>query len=265
MSLGAFLDSLGRGQAGRSVSKLHQAQDVTYRAMEEPNRWERVRMAHRALGISLECADAYVILARDDTDRVEEALWLYRKAVQAGRKALGEKAFEEYVGHFWGVPETRPFMRAHMGFASCLWAVGEREEAVKHYQDMLILNPDDNQGVRYILMPCLVELGRDEEAEELFRSYEDDGSTFWAYSRALLDFRREGESPVSEKSLKEAWGENPHVPEYLTGRRRVPKRLPDDCGFGDSDEAVIYVSENLPAWKASPGALEWLKEKTRKR
>jgi hypothetical protein len=29
-------------------------------------------------------------------------------------------------------------------------------------------------------------------------------------------------------------------------------------GFGDENEAVIYVTEHHGAWKASAGALEWL-------
>lgn len=235
------------------------AQDVVYQAMEATDRSERIRMAHQALGITLDCSDAYVLLAQEDTESVEEAFFFYHKAVMAGQKAMGKKVYEESVGHFWGIFETRPYMRARLGLASCLWAMGEREEAVKHYQDMLILNPLDNQGVRYLLISCLIELGRDGDAEALYRTFEEDGTAFWTYSRVLLDFRASGDSPLAGKSLIEALKSNPYVPEYIAGRRRVPKRLPDDYGFGDRNEAIIYASENFPAWKASKGAREWLK------
>jgi tetratricopeptide repeat protein len=44
-----------------------------------------------------------------------------------------------------------PYMRARLGLAHSLWTAGRRDEAVQHLQDMLRLNPGDNQGVRYTL------------------------------------------------------------------------------------------------------------------
>ena len=77
----------------------------------------------------------------------------------AGERALGAQAFEEDVGHFWGLLETRPYMRARAGLAASLWTAGDEVEAVEHYQDMLRLNPGDNQGHRYVLLGCLLQMG----------------------------------------------------------------------------------------------------------
>jgi hypothetical protein len=38
---------------------------------------------------------------------------------------LGKQAFEEYVGHSWGLLETRPYMRAREGLTVQLSWVGE--------------------------------------------------------------------------------------------------------------------------------------------
>lgn len=59
------------------------------------------------------------------------------------------------VGHFWGLLETRPYLRTRLGLAHALWTAGRRAEAVQHLQDMLRLNPNDNQGVRYTLARLL--------------------------------------------------------------------------------------------------------------
>jgi len=178
--------------------------------------------------------------------------------VEGGARSLGRETFEEDVGHFWGLLETRPYMRARAGLADCLWAAGRREEAVEHYWDMLRLNPNDNQGIRDILMPCLIELGRDEDVEKLFRQYEEDGMAVWMYSRVLLDFKKHGNCPAAVKSLKAALDENEYVPSYLLGRKKMPRTLPGHYGFGDVNEAVLYVHGNKAAWKTVPGALEWL-------
>jgi len=83
------------------------------------------------------------------------------------------------------------------------------------------------------------------------------------YSRALLDFRRYGNSPTADKSIKAALDENKHVPSYLLGRKKMPRTLPDRYGFGDDNAAVLYAHSNGAAWKTSPGALEWLAAKAK--
>ena len=40
---------------------------------------------------------------------------------------------------------------AREGLANSLWTAGRRDEAERHLQDLLRLNPSDNQGVRYTL------------------------------------------------------------------------------------------------------------------
>ena len=76
----------------------------------------------------------------------QETLELYQAGVEAGRRALGEAFFEnpEYVDKFWAILETRPFMRALEGVAGARWAVGQTEQAVADYRELLRLNPDDN-------------------------------------------------------------------------------------------------------------------------
>ncbi len=240
---------------------MDEAQEIMYDAWEAPTRQRAVALAKKALTISADCADAYVLLAQETAKTVEEAIDLYQKGVEAGERALGKKTFKEDVGYFWGLLETRPYMRARAGLAQNLWEAGQRDEAVEHYLDMLRLNPNDNQGVRDLLMSCLIELGRDEEAEKLHKQYEEDGMAVWMYSRALLDFRKYGDSPAADKSLKAALDENKSVPSYLLGRKKMPRTLPDYYGFGDDNEAVLYAYGNKAAWKATKGAMEWLAAK----
>ncbi|MDI6771677.1 MAG: BTAD domain-containing putative transcriptional regulator [bacterium] len=253
------MESLLTGIGGRSRrSAVDEAQEIMYDAWEAPTRQRAVALAKKALTISADCADAYNLLAEETAKSLGEAIDLYRKGVGAGERALGKKSFKEDVGYFWGLLETRPYMRARAGLAQGLWEAGQREEAVNHYWDMLRLNPNDNQGIRDLLMPCLIELGRDKDAERLFKQHKEDGTAAWLYSRALLDFRKHGDSTVAGKSLRIALEENEHVPPYLLGRKRMPRNLPELYSFGDDNEAVLYVHGNKTAWKTTRGAMEWL-------
>ena len=106
------------------------------------------------------------MLLAEHAQTAEEARKHYEQGVAAGERALGKQAFEEYAGHFWGILETRPYMRAREGLAQCLWEAGQREEAAEHYRELLRLNPDDNQGVRYSLATLLLDLDRDEDLRQ---------------------------------------------------------------------------------------------------
>ena len=238
---------------------LEKAQELIYEAFETGSHRKRVQLAKKALKVSSDCADAYVLLAEETAKDPEEAKEFYEKGVQAGESALGEEAFEEDAGHFWGILETRPYMRARQGLALASWELGERSEAIAHYQQMLHLNPNDNQGVRYLLANALLEEGLDDELGELLESYEDDAGAGWVYARALWRFRTEGDGEEARSALEEAISFNPFVAGYLLGRKGMPGALPALVGFGDESEAVVYFAEALPGWLRTPGAIEWLR------
>jgi len=257
--LNALLMSALRLTEEAGDEALDLAQEKAFDAMEAPTAEERIALAQEALALSPRCADAYLVMAQETPDP-GEALALLRQAVAAGAEALGKAAFEDDVGLFWGLIETRPYMRARHELALALWRAGDREEAIGHYQDMLRLNPNDNQGIRYLLIDALLELGREAEAAALLKRYKEDGSAAWAWSGALLAFRRSGNSAAARKALARAVDANRHVPAYLLGKRRLPRKLPDFIGMGDEDEAAAYVHGAAGTWAAQPGAKAWVAE-----
>lgn len=242
---------------------LYEAQEIIYRAWESAGRKQRVQLAREALGISPDCADAYVLLAEESAASLDDAMELYKKGVDAGERVLGKSAFADDVGYFWVILEARPYMRAREGLAQCLWDKGEHEEAILHYKDMLRLNPDDNQGIRYICMSCLLELDRYDELWDLLSDYAGDDDTYWLYTKALVSFRREGDSEGSVTLLEKAVDANPHVPSYLLGTKKISRRLPEYVGIGDESEALVYAAANVDTWKKTPGALDWLAVRNR--
>ncbi|HEX3245032.1 MAG TPA: DUF6398 domain-containing protein [Chloroflexota bacterium] len=238
---------------------LDEAQNLIYDAWEASGD-ERSRLARKALTVSPDCADAYLLLADDTAESAEEALDLYRTALAAGERALGPEAFRDLAGEFWGALETRPYMRARHCLASLLRDLGDVDEAIDHYLDMLRLNPGDNQGVRYDLLACFLQSGFNEPATTLLDKYQNEMSAMWAYGRALLAFRAQGKTRSSIALLGKAMKQNPHVAPYLLDPSRLPRQQPDYIGVGDETEAIYCSHELLPAWRSTSGAIEWLRE-----
>ena len=241
---------------------LEKAQEVVYQALTA-NGSRRVALARKALTISPDCADAYALLAEESTT-AEEAQGYYQQGVEAGARALGEQYFIEAVGDFWGLIETRPYMRARQGLAMALWQMGKHQEAIGHARELLRLNPGDNQGIRYLLALWLMNTGDLAGLEALLAQYPDEVSANWAYTRCLLAFRQTGASRKAEQAVKQALDANLFVPLYLLGVSPPPKRMPEYYGMGDENEAIFYVVEAAKTWIETPNALDWFARTTLK-
>ncbi|KAF6810577.1 MYND finger [Colletotrichum sojae] len=80
--------------------------------------------------------------------------------------------WEDSVGRFWGIMETRDYMRARYGYVEALLAhntVDGVERAVEHQLDMLRLCRSDNMGIRGVAPHLLLRLGRDQEAYDFLK------------------------------------------------------------------------------------------------
>lgn len=253
---------------------LYEAQDIAWDAWDAPDTARRIELAKKALKVSPLCADGYVILADSAKAGSDEQLELWRRGVAVGEEALGSALFEEMAGHFWGILETRPYMRARVGLAVALWRRGARDdaarndaarneatrnEAISHLQAVLALNPDDNQGARYLLAGWLAQAERGDELEALLAAYADEYSAFWGWTKALAAFRKAGDTPASRALLAEAVEINRHVRDYLCGDRAVPRRRPPYYSPGVASEAVVYVEDHAAAWRGTAGAIDWLR------
>ena len=89
------------------------ADQTVKEAFEEDEPQRRVERARQALALWPDCADAYVLLAENARSR-KQALRLYEQGMAAGERSLGPAVFREEAGHFWGLLETRPYLRARL-------------------------------------------------------------------------------------------------------------------------------------------------------
>ena len=254
-SMEAYLAAIaGRGRD----DALEKAQEVMYDAWEKTSAQARISHARKALAISPLCADAYNLLA-EEAATAAEARDLYARGLEAGELVLGPEGFEEYNGHFWGFLETRPYMRARHGLALTLLKLGEEGAAIEHFRAMLKLNPNDNQGIRYLLLGSLLRRDDVPAVKALLAEYPDEWSVYWLYTRALLAYREnQASAPATLKLLKDARSANEHVPGILAGTTPAIISSNGYVTMGGADEATEYVRECGPAWRKTAGAVEWL-------
>lgn len=204
---------------------------------------------------------ALVVLSQVGAAGPTEALALLEQAAEAAERnlkaELGADVCEREKGYFWGLHETRPYMRTRFTLAVALQRDGQSDEAFAHFQALLELCPSDNPFVRPYLAATAIELGRHDVAEAVCRQFADDAFCWLPWTQALLAFARAGgDDAGAREALARACAANPHVVGCLSG----PFPLEEGPYFapGGHDEAVLYANGAFRAWASTPGALPWL-------
>lgn len=238
---------------------LEKAQDLVWRAFEEPSKRKRISMAKEALMLSPDCADAYVLLAEDEAEDQKEKEALLRNGIEAGRRALGDSSIENLEKDFWKELETRPFMRAVNALAELLEDYSRTEQAIEFWRELLRLNPEDNLGVRLRLVPALVEANQFDEASRLISQYEWEQKPALLFSKALMLFKQKGDCDESREALYHAMQINGFViPKLLDLDVDLPNIREDDTDDIQDAAATEYLTHNFLDWLDTEGARAWL-------
>ncbi len=256
-----FLDSLVGGKIPsfpqEALSLEEKAQDLVFEAYNLPLSKAKLNIS-KALLLDKNCIEAYEFLGSKEP-APEIAIVFFEKGITIGRQIFGGKFLEETKGFFWGVHKTRPYMRCLYNFANCLLIMDKIEEGIAIFEEMIELNPNDNQGVRYLLQILLLETDEFEKFRKYDLMFDTDQSTFALFNRALNTFILEGDSIKANKCLKVALERNKYVAKNLLSRKEIVLTS-NTYSIGDENEADYYAQIGQLIWQNTDGATNWLKK-----
>jgi SEC-C motif len=229
------------------------AQSIAYDAYEKSGA-ERYVLCANALLLDPQCADAVNILAEKET-KVEKKIELLEKAVEYAEKDV--KLYDEEDFNFWLYIRTRPYMRVTLNLAIALKEAGQYERAASYMERLIQLNREDNQGVRYELLPILIELGKKKQAEQLMAKYEEE-SAYFAYMELFLAMK------FYKGKVKEladlAIDTNPYPMAYILGLSTLPSKMPETFTYGSEEEGIIIAHKTKFLWKNSEHVMKQMVE-----
>ncbi len=248
-----FFNNLDLFEEDEDISEAQRMIEQAYDLEEK----EGIKLVKKALKLEPDNVYAYLYLANNTND-INKAVDYFVKVIDISHKQLGEEFFRENTGYFWGIHETRPYMNALHGLATCYTFAEQFEDAITIYKRMLELNPSDNQGVRYTLSTLYLRINDIKSYETFIKEYDEDYNTEWTYNFALYNFIKFGACNKSTKALRKAYKNNPYVLDYLSGKRELSTDgITQFVTIGSDNEAVIYAINGIPLWKETEGALEW--------
>lgn len=231
------------------------ARELVIQARQAAKKSDALRLAREALGIDPHCTDALLIFAEHEVSP-RRRLEVLDEAWVIAHAKLGKGFLKKNVGHFWGLIETRPFMRISLARCLALEQLNMIGAAIDAYFDMLKLNPGDNQGVRYLCCTALMRAGLWEDARDILKDYKDDVSADFQYNRALVDFMLKANEKAFESAMQKAMEANQYIFDSLIDPDFDPDTIagPDSYTPGSEEEAIFYLKRNFDLWRYNPAA-----------
>jgi hypothetical protein len=195
---------------------------------------------------------------------IEKAKIDLEKAIAIEKKRLeNDELFEaENIGSFYGILETRPYMRACASYVELLIIMGKIKKAIAECERLIELSAGDNMGIRYKLMGLYAAQSDAEGAEALHKKYKEE-SFMLLYPRALLYYKLDN-LKKAKPLIKKLAQVNAAYVDFVTGKINLGEDEIVEIGYqgmyapGTIEEVITYFSEN-PYLVMSAGAFnEWV-------
>lgn len=192
----------------KALEKLEEAQDCE-------NEKEAKKLAKEALEIDPHCAEAKRFLFSFE-ENLFKLLEKIDKAIKEEEKYLKEEGLftEENIGDFYGLFETRSYIRLMMDKLQLLLNLGRFSMAKEVALEIIRLNENDNTGARFILMALYTYFEDEKGLNDLLKKYPDD-TLISSVSQMILSYKL-GDLNKALKYLKEASKRNKHFIKMMT-------------------------------------------------
>ncbi len=176
-----------------------------------------------------------------DLEHRERALKYFETGYRIGLLSLPDN----FCGTLpWICLENRPFLRAAHGYGLALERKRRHLEAVDVYEQILALNPNDNQGIRCLLPSLYLKAQAPQKARAALEQHGADGMNL--FTRCLLEIQ-DGHRIEAVRWLCRGLAYNLHVPELVLSGKRLAPPEEKHVIVGSEIEAAEYLDQNK-AW-----------------
>jgi len=214
------------------------------------------KLFRRALEVDPQHADTHNHLGIISLEarRLKAAEQHFRAAIDGGQRHLERDGTEVR----WGFVENRPYLRGLANLAIVLVERKSWAEALAIHRQMLKFNPNDNQGVRYLIGPECLRVGDNEGAIKAFEKclQEEVGC---AFGLALAKLRARGASAEIGDALVTGFAANRYVAPMLLGETWERLDAFHGTNMAEPEWAHDVIAAQADLWQAVPRGAELLR------
>ena len=246
------------------------ADDYMELAEDAESEEDALKYARKALKLDPDNLDAErMVLELSDTEPFTK-LKEYKRAVLRGTKQMEQQGLmdEDSIGKYWGLLETRPYMRLRGAYAHLLAAMGMYGRAAEEAEELIRLSENDNIGIRYMLMHLYTVLEREDKALALHARYEAKEETQMLLPLSVLYFKKE-DWKQADDYLKRLVKVNKDARKFFRAvvNDTLEEHLGQLSGFGyrpaSMDELLVEFFENEFLFSDMEMYFEWADKQLR--
>lgn len=239
-------------------------------AEEAKSKKKKLEYVKKALELEPDNLDAGVMQAELTAKHPVEFLEMLAPLLEKGNGQMEAAGyFQKCMGDFWGIVETRPYMRLRYCYMQTLADNGMMRKACAEGEELLKLCTNDNLGVRYALMHLYACMEDEQAALAINKRYAGDDETQMLLPMAALYFKL-GDFERSLSYLQILYKLNPDTKRFLAAAAdgALDKYAEGMDSFGyspDSMDELVYEYLSFPYFFIPlHGFFEWSRRLLRK-
>lgn len=188
-----FMEEYNASLQPKDVLALPKTADDYVELAENANaKKKKLEYLSKALELEPDNLDVSRMIAELNAKKPEELLVALSALLEKGTSLMDHGGYvRDCMGDFWGVLETRPYMRLHHSYFELLIQCGMMRKAVSEAEEMLKLCSNDNLGVRYELMHLYVYFENEDAALALHKEYDEYEESQMLLPLAVLYYKKE--------------------------------------------------------------------------
>ena len=248
-----------RGEAFHSPSAIARGLVVASRRLRSPGK----KSAHlkKALEQDADCVIARIELADAD---YQAARWIECRRGYQDLIDREKRRWKSEAPEWWSDAETRPYLRALYGRAMTEWHQGHFAETAKDLEQLLSLNPADNQGVRFLIPLVYLLEENDSKALKSLADYERNYPDDYCEPALLfgkgLCLWRSGDEAGAAKAYTEAMLKNLYITPLLMDLPTPSQEIWHPNDRAEPGYAQDFMQSYATLWDRDPAALRFLRE-----
>ena len=156
------------------LSPMAQAYDYLDKAQAASSKQMAIKHAKKALEICPDCLDARLFLIDLENKSFFKTEKEILESIELEESRLKKEQYftKDSIGRFYGIYETRPYIRGLYRLANLYSLAGKINKAIEICQKIIKLNENDNTGARFMLMALYAYKEDEKSLKELYKKYD---------------------------------------------------------------------------------------------
>ena len=255
--LDEFIEKYNNKELEPLDTPMSKAYDLLEEAERATSIKKRLSLVEKAIETCPECVDAHLAYLEfiEDPFKIESYLL---KVVEDEKKRLEKEEYftKENIGHFYGIFETRPFMKALQALTVLYLQSGKYQKALLVAKEMIRLNENDNLGARFLLFGLYAFMEDEKALDSLKEKYEyEDLHSLVAYLALAI---KRSDYEQAKTYLAKINKANKNLIKYFQKKNLSSAVSPGYYRPGDASEVYVLVTEFGFLFDSTPLLAEYI-------